>query len=125
VPVVAVAPNLAPALRALRPASVTRHGGAATIWFRFSLSEPAAVGARVTRLGSTSSLPLLRRSTVAGKRTAVSSRLATARVNRPGSYVAALRLDAKRLVRGRAYLLRLTATDAGGKRRLLTVRVRG
>jgi hypothetical protein len=121
----AAEPDRAPALRAPGPAVLTRREGVATVRLGFTVSEAAALQARVTRAGRSAPLPLLRSSTLAGRRATRPSGAVTGRAPRAGSYVAVLRLDARRLVRGRAHVLRLTATDLAGTRRTLTVRVAG
>jgi hypothetical protein len=49
----------------------------------------------------------------------------TASVERGGTYVFSARVAGARLVKGRTYVLRLTAVDADGQSRVLTLRVHG
>ena len=60
----------------------------------------------------------------AGKRVATARQTATASPAR-WTYALRARLRAARLIRGRWYLVRLTATYADGRRQTLNVRIRG
>ena len=116
----------APALRAVgtTPASVARRGATATVSVRFRITDAARLQARVTPLRSTRALPLLAGTTFAGSRSTTVRTAATTTVARGGAYLLRARLGAARLIRGRSYLVRLTAVYAGGQRRTLTIRVR-
>jgi hypothetical protein len=50
--------------------------------------------------------------------------IALATLNRAGAYSFRARVGSEGLVKGRAYLVRIAATDEAGMRRVLTVRVR-
>lgn len=69
----------------------------------------------------TRALPLLAGTTLAGRRASGST--ATAAVPRAGTYILRARIAAAKLVRGRTYVVTLTAAGAGA-RRTLTLRVR-
>jgi hypothetical protein len=101
-----------------------RSGTAAVAAIRFRVSEPARIDARLTPLASPRALPLLAGTTLAGRRSSRTRAVATTAVARAGTYGMHVRVRAHSLVRGRLYLLRLTATDAGGGRRTLSIRVR-
>ena len=106
------------------PVAARRSGAAAVTAIRFWVSEPARLDARLTPLGSTRALRLLAGTTLAGRRSSTIRLAATAAVSRAGTYSALIRVSARSLVRGRLYLLRLTATDAAGGRKTLAIRVR-
>ena len=114
-------------LRALTasPVLVARSGDTATISARFWVSARARLRAVVTPIRSTRALALRRGTVLAGARLAATRMAATATVARAGAYLMRARLASTRLVRGRLYLVRFTATDASGGRRLLNIRVRG
>ena len=116
----------APTLRVLSPtpAVVARRGSTATVSIRFRISGPARLQARVTPLRSTRALPLLAGTAFAGSRSTTIRTTATTTVTRGGAYLLRSRLGAARLIRGRAYLIRLTAVYADGQRRALMIRVR-
>lgn len=122
---VATAPNLAPALRLVRARRVVRLAGVATVRVRFTVSEPAALEARLTPRTSSRPLTLLRATTLAGARTTAARTLVQASAARAGSYEIVARVASAKLVRGRAYALRLAARDAGGKSTTLVVRLVG
>ena len=122
---VATAPNLAPALRLVRARRVVRLAGVATVRVRFTVSEPAALEARLTPRTSSRPLTLLRATTLAGARTTAARTLVQAAAARAGSYEIVARVASAKLVRGRAYALRLAARDAGGKSTTLVVRLVG
>ena len=103
---------------------MTRRGAAAEIVSRFWISGAARISARVTRAGSTQPFVLLPGTTLAGRRSTASRSAATATVSRSGSYLLRARLSSARLVRGRTYLVRLTAVAPSGRERALTIRVR-
>ena len=116
-----------PALRVVgaTPAVVvTRRGATAEVAVRFWVSKAARLQARVTPLRSTVALALLPGTTFAGRRSTTVRSAATTAVSRRGTYALGARLRAGRLIRGRSYLVRLTAVDGGGRRRSLTIRVR-
>jgi hypothetical protein len=120
-----VAERAAPALRAVgAPARVTRSKGAATVAVRFSLAAPARLEARVTPLGSARPLTLLAGTTLAGTRVPKARTTASATVRRAATYVFSARVAPAKLVRGRTYLVRLSAVDGDGRRRALSIRVR-
>jgi hypothetical protein len=91
---------------------------------RFSVNEAVRLRVAVTPLSSRQALPLLRGTLLAGTRATLTKTAATATVARAGTYTFVGRLTAARLVKGRAYLVRVTATDVAGHQRLLTLRVR-
>jgi hypothetical protein len=103
---------------------VTRTRRVAQLALRFWVSEPVRLQARLTPLLSTRPLPLLPGTTLAGRRSAKTAALATATVSRAGTLLLRARVGAARLVRGRLYLVRLTAVDTAGGRRTLVLRVR-
>ena len=103
---------------------LVRRGATATLSSRFRVSGAARLQARVTPLGSTRAIALLPGTVLAGARSTALRQTATTRVNRAGAYGLQARLQASRLVRGRSYLIRLTATYLSGARRTLTIRVR-
>ena len=105
------------------PAVVAWRGSTADVSIRFWVSEPARLQARVTPLLSIRSLALLPGTTFAGSRSTTIRPAATTTVPRRGAYVLRARLKAARLIRGRSYLVRLTAVYTGGQRRALTIRV--
>ena len=116
-----------PALRALDGvhAKVMRRRAVATIFFRFSVSEPVRLEARLTPLRSKKPLAFLPSTSLAGARMTTPGAVATAAIRRAGTYLLAARLPSRKIVRGHTYLLRLTATDAAGLRRGLTIHVTG
>lgn len=124
---VAVAPDLPPALRAVpgARAKVALRSGVAVVSLRFSVSEPARLEARVTSVRSLKPLALLPSTSLAGTRSRKQRSVAIATVPRAGTYVFTARVPARKLVRGRTYLLRLTARDSAGMKRGLTIRVTG
>ena len=119
-------PDAPPMLRVVGtpPAVVTRRGAMAYASIRFWISEGARLKAGVTPLRSTSVIALLPGTAFAGSRSTTIRTAATATVSRRGTYVLRARLRAARLIRGRSYLVRLTAVDTSGQRRELTIRVR-
>lgn len=106
------------------PARVTRTGGASIVSVRFAVGGAARLDARVTPLRSTRPLLLLAGTTLAGARSTTLRPSATATVTRAGSYPFRARLSRKKLIRGRTYLVRLTASEPNGLRRTLTVRIK-
>lgn len=107
------------------PAVVARHRATAgSVSIRFWVSEAAQLQARVTPLRSNRAIALLSGTTFAGSRSTTIRPAATTTVSSRGTYVLRVRLQAARLIRGRSYLVRLTAVDASGQRRALTIRVR-
>jgi hypothetical protein len=119
-------PVAAPALRALTaaPVAVARSGRMATFSIRFWVDERARLRAMVTPLRSTRPLALRRGTILAGTRLAAAQSAVTTTVARGGAYVLQARLGTTGLVRGRSYLVRLTAVASDGRTRTLTVRVR-
>jgi uncharacterized repeat protein (TIGR01451 family) len=115
-----------PALRlvAATPAGVVRRGKTAFVSLRFSISGAARLQARLTPLGSTRAVPLLVGTTFAGSRSTKIRMVAAAAVTHQGMYLLRARVGTARLLRGRSYVVRLTAFEAGGRQRTLTVRVR-
>jgi hypothetical protein len=115
-----------PTLRVLgtTAATVSRRGAIATVSVRFRTSAPARLQARVTPLRSTRALPLLPGTSFAGSRSTTLRTTTTATVTNGGAYLLRAQIGAARLLRGRTYLIRLTAVYAGGERRALTIRVR-
>ena len=115
-----------PSLRAVgrSPVAARRSGTTAVTAIRFWVSEPARIDARLTPLASARALPLLAGTTLAGRRSSAIRSVATAAVAHAGTYGMQVRVRARSLVRGRFYLLRLTATDPAGGRRTLSIRVR-
>ena len=106
------------------PVAARRSGTAAVTAIRFWVSEPARIDARLTPLASARALPLLAGTTLAGRRSSAIRAVATATVVRAGTYGMQVRVKARSLIRGRFYVLRLAATDQGGGRRTLAIRVR-
>ena len=96
----------------------------ATFSVRFWVSEHARLRAVVTPLRSTRALALRPGTVLAGARLAATRLAATTTVTRAGAYLLRARLSAVRLVRGRTYLVRLTAVAPDGRTRALTIRVR-
>ena len=117
--------RVAPVLRAVgTPARVTRARGAATVSVRFSVAGAARLEARLTPLRSARPLTLLAGTTLAGARLSRARPAAAANVTRAATYLFKARVGAAKLVRGRIYVVRLTAVGADGRRRVLTIRVR-
>ncbi len=115
--------QLRPTLRAVAtPARVTRAGGAAVVSVRFAVGGAARLEARVTPLSSTRPIQLLAGTTLGGVRSTKRRSTAAATVARPGTYPFRARVGAANLIRGRTYLVRLTALDSGGQRRTLAIR---
>jgi uncharacterized repeat protein (TIGR01451 family) len=106
------------------PPVVTRRSGTATLSLRFRVSSGARLQARVTPLRSTSSITLLKGTVFAGARSTAIRPIAKATVARAGTFDLRARLHAASLVRGRSYLIRITATSPAGRQRTLTIRVR-
>lgn len=99
----------------------TRRGSAEFVTARFSVSEAAQLRMSVTRLGATKKPTLLKGSRLAAA-TAASRRLVlAARVTHAGTFTLRPVLVKASLVKGKTYVIRLTATDAGGKRATLTI----
>ncbi len=114
-----------PALRAVGMATrVTRARGVATLSVRFSVGGPARLEGRVTPLRSTRPITLLARTSLAGARATKAQPVAAARILRAGTHLFTARIGATELIRGRTYLVRLTAVDAGGRRGMVTIRVK-
>jgi uncharacterized repeat protein (TIGR01451 family) len=114
-----------PTLRAVAaPTRVTRARGIATLSVRFSVGGTARLEAGVTPLRSARPLRLLSGTSLAGVPMTKSRPTANARVSRAGTYAFKARVDSDKLVRGRAYLVKLTVVDADGRRRSLTIRAR-
>ena len=119
-------PPAPPKLRlvATTRAVVKRRGSTADASIRFTVSDAARLSARITLLGSVRPLNLLPGTTFAGRRSTTTRRTATAVVLRSGTYSLRARLKAARLVPGRSYLVRLTATSSDGRRLNVSVRIR-
>jgi hypothetical protein len=119
-------PPSPPIVRLLTPArlKVPPRGRTATLTLRFSVNEAARLGVALTPLRSTRPLPLLPGTLLGSTRSALTKTTATATVARAGTYAFLGRLTATRLVKGRTYLIRMTATDASGHQRQLTLRLR-
>ena len=114
-----------PAIRALgASARVSRARGVATLTLRFSVGGAARLEAGLTPLGSARPLTLLAGTVLAGARVNTPRPKATARVPRGGAYVFKAQVDARRLSKGRKYVVKLTVVDADGRRRSLTIRAR-
>ena len=103
---------------------MTRRGSTASVSIRFSVSAAARLRARVTPLRSTRVIALLPGTTLAGRRLTKAGATATATALRDGTYTLQARLPAARLIRGRLYLVRLSAVDTRGRQRVLTIRIR-
>ena len=102
----------------------TRRGSTEFVTALFSVSEAVQLQMSVTRLGATKKLTLLKGSRLAAA-TAASRRLVLAgRVTRAGTFSLRPLLATTALVKGKTYVIRLAATDAGGKRATLTIRFR-
>ena len=115
--------QLRPTLRTVgTPARVTRAGGAAIVSVRFAVGGAARLEARVTAVGSARPITLLAGTTLAGSRSAKLRPTAAAKVARAGAYPFRARVSMAELIRGRTYLVRLTAGDPSGPRRTLTIR---
>jgi uncharacterized repeat protein (TIGR01451 family) len=106
------------------PTVVARRGTTATMSIRFRVSGPARLQARITPLRSTRAIGLLPGTMLAGSRSTAIRPTASSTVVRGGTYDLRARVRAAGLIRGRPYLIRLTATYAAGGRRTLTIRVR-
>jgi uncharacterized repeat protein (TIGR01451 family) len=116
--------DAAPTLRHIGTTpAVTRHGATTHVSIRFWVSERARLQARVTPLRSTRAIQLRPGTSLAGTRMTTIRPTATATVSRSGTYALQARLPAARLLRGRTYLLRFTATDTSGQQRTLTIRL--
>ena len=123
---IGVLAQIGPTLRAVgMPTRAIRVGRVATLSVRFAVGGAARLGARVTSVGSTRPITLLAGTSLAGVRSTTARPTATARVARAATYVFKARVGAARLIRGRTYLVRLTAVDAGGRSRALTIRMKG
>ena len=119
-------PSPPPTLRVIdaTPARITRHGSTASVSIRFSVGSAARLRARVTALRSTRVIALLPGTTLAGHRLTKAGTTATATALHDGTYKLHARLPAARVLRGRSYLVRLTAVDTRGRQRVLTVPIR-
>lgn len=106
------------------PVAVQRSGATATFAVRFAAHEGVRLRATVTPLRTARALTLMRGTSLAGIKLSSARAAATARVQRAGTYVFRPRMASKRLVLGRTYLVRITATDSNGRQQLLTIRVR-
>jgi hypothetical protein len=106
------------------PARVTRRGSTASVSIRFSVNASARLRARVTPLRSSRVIALLPGTSLAGHRLTKAGATATATALHDGTYTLQARLPAARLIRGRTYLVRLTAVDTRGRQRVLTIRIR-
>jgi uncharacterized repeat protein (TIGR01451 family) len=116
---------LLPVLRSLAPSPhVTRHLAVASLVARFSISEAARLRATVTPLRSRRPLVLLARTSLAGSRISGSRTAASATVKHGGAYVFKARVAAAGLTKGRTYVVRITASDAAGAVKTLSIRVR-
>jgi hypothetical protein len=116
--------NSAPTIKRVGTKALTgtRRGSTEFVTARFSVSEAAQLQMSVTRLGATKKLTLLKGSRLAAA-TAASRRLVlAARVTHAGKFSLRPVLMKGSLVKGKTYVTRLTATDAGGKRATLTIR---
>ena len=116
--------RVAAALRAVGATRVTRARGTATVSVRFAVAGAARLEGRLTPLRSTRPLTLLAGTTLAGARVPKSRPAASARVTRAATYLFKARVGSAKLIRGRTYLVRLTAVGADGRRRALAIRVR-
>jgi uncharacterized repeat protein (TIGR01451 family) len=116
----------APMLRLVgtTPAGVVRRGTTASVSIRFWVSDAARLQARLTPLRSTRAVPLLAGTSFAGSRSSKTRTVVATTVSGHGAYLLRARVGAARLLRGRSYLVRLTAVYAGGRQRTLTIRVR-
>jgi uncharacterized repeat protein (TIGR01451 family) len=116
---------VAPTLRVVgtTPPGVARRGTTASMSIRFWVSDAARLQARVTPLRSTRAVPLLPGTSLAGSRLSKTRTVAATAVSRQGAYLFRARVGAARLIRGRSYLVRLTAVSTGGQQRALTIRV--
>ena len=110
--------------RSRDPARASRARGVATLSVRFSVGGAARLEARVTPLRSTRPITLLAGTSLAGARATKAQPAAAARVSRAATYLFKARIGATKLIRGRTYLVRLTALDADARRRTLTIRVK-
>jgi uncharacterized repeat protein (TIGR01451 family) len=106
------------------PASVARRGKTASVSIRFRISDAARLQARLTPLRSTRAVPLLQGTSFAGSRSSRTRTAAATAVPRQGAYLFRAQVGAARLIRGRTYLVRLTAVAADGRQRALTIRFR-
>ena len=122
---VAVPAQVRPALRAVgAPMRPVRAGGVATLSVRFAVGGAARLGASLTSSSSSRPITLLAGTSLAGVRTTKARTAAAARVSRGATYLFKARVGAPKLIRGRTYLIRLTAVGADGRRRALTIRVK-
>ncbi len=78
----------------------------------------------MTPLRTTRSIQLLAGTSLAGARSTKARTIAVATILRAGTYRLTARIGTKQLIRGRTYLVRLTAVDSGGRRRALAIRIR-
>ena len=78
----------------------------------------------MTTLRSTRPITLLAGTSLAGSRSTKPGPTAAAAVPRAATYLFKARVPAAKLTRGRAYLVRLTAVAADGRRRTLAIRVK-
>ena len=91
---------------------------------RFAVAAAARLEGRLTSLRSTRPLTLLAGTTLAGVRSTKPRPATSARVTRAATYLFKARVGSAKLIRGRTYLVRLTAVGADGRRRALAIRVR-
>jgi hypothetical protein len=78
----------------------------------------------VTRYGSTKKLALLKGSGLAGATTTTTRLTVSGLARGPGGYGLKAVLQRSVLVKGRLYVVHLTATDASGKKTALNIRFR-
>jgi hypothetical protein len=108
----------------LRPLSGLQRG--LIEWFatRFSTNERMRVSMTVTKYGSTRKLVLLKGSSLAGAGTTGTRLILVGVARAKGGYSLKAVLKRSGLVKGRQYVVHLTATDGNGKKTALNIKFR-
>jgi hypothetical protein len=101
-----------------------RHLRTETVAVRFRANERLRLVVRVTPLRSTRRLTLLAQSALAGTTVRSSRTILQGTARRAGGYALRLVLSKNKLVRGRTYVIHLTAVSPNGKRTTLSLRFR-
>ena len=107
-----------------RKLSGVRHGQ--NEWFstRFSTNERMRVSMAVTKYRSSKKLALLKGSSIAGTSATTTRFTVTGLAGTSGGYSLKAVLKRSGLAKGQLYVVRLTATDLGGKKTALNIRFR-
>jgi Domain of unknown function DUF11 len=116
-------PLAPPALKALSSRALTgvTRGTTETVSGRIAANEALRLTMSVTKLRSPRRLALRKSSSLAGKPTTRSSFALMRLISRAGTYSYRVVLDRSALVKGTRYAVRLTATNADGKTKTLSI----